>query len=175
MLETESIKRNPMFCLSRGADHQLHRRPADLDHPVQQLRGGRRRAGRQPRGHDPVHPRNPGVPGAAGGLSSCWFIREHRLSAVSILILGAGLAATGFFPTFAGIAITTLVSSFGFHYYETTNMSLTLQYFKKARIALGVRQTHQPGRRHQHRHRPADLGDDVVSRASPRCTSSSAS
>jgi hypothetical protein len=58
-------------------------------------------------------------------------IREHRLSALSILVLGAGLAATGFFPTFAGIAITTLISSFGFHYYETTNMSLTLQYFKK--------------------------------------------
>lgn len=58
-------------------------------------------------------------------------IREHRLSAISILILGAGLAATGFFPTFGGIAITTLISSFGFHYYETTNMSLTLQYFKK--------------------------------------------
>jgi hypothetical protein len=59
------------------------------------------------------------------------FVREHRLSAVSIVVLGAGLAATGFFPSYAGIAITTLVSSFGFHYYETTNMSLTLQYFKK--------------------------------------------
>jgi hypothetical protein len=58
-------------------------------------------------------------------------IREHRLSAFSILVLGAGLAATGFFPSYAGIAVTTLVSSFGFHYYETTNMSLTLQYFKK--------------------------------------------
>jgi hypothetical protein len=59
------------------------------------------------------------------------FIREHRLSAVSILILGFGLAITGFYPSFAGIALTTLLSSFGFHYYETTNMSLTLQYFKK--------------------------------------------
>jgi hypothetical protein len=58
-------------------------------------------------------------------------IREHRLSAVSILILGTGLAATGLFPSFTGIALTTLISSFGFHYYETTNMSLTLQYFKK--------------------------------------------
>ena len=58
-------------------------------------------------------------------------IREHRLSAVSILILGAGLAATGLFPSFTGIALTTLISSFGFHYYETTNMSLTLQYFKQ--------------------------------------------
>ncbi len=59
------------------------------------------------------------------------WIPEHRLSALSILLLGAGLAATGFFPSFAGLALTTLVSSFGFHYYETTNMSLTLQYFKK--------------------------------------------
>ena len=58
-------------------------------------------------------------------------IREHRLSALSILILGAGLAATGLFPSFTGIALTTLISSFGFHYYETTNMSLTLQYFKQ--------------------------------------------
>lgn len=59
------------------------------------------------------------------------FIPEHRLSAVSILVLGVGLAATGFFPSYVGIALTTLASSFGFHYYETTNMSLTLQYFKK--------------------------------------------
>jgi hypothetical protein len=59
------------------------------------------------------------------------FIPEHRLSAVSIVLLGVGLAATGFFPSYLGIALTTLASSFGFHYYETTNMSLTLQYFKK--------------------------------------------
>jgi len=57
-------------------------------------------------------------------------IREHRLSVLSILLLGCGLAVTGFFPSFAGLLVTTLVMSFGFHYYETTNMSLTLQYFK---------------------------------------------
>ena len=28
-----------------------------------------------------------------------------------------------------GLVVTTLVMSFGFHYYETTNQSLTLQYF----------------------------------------------
>jgi predicted MFS family arabinose efflux permease len=56
-------------------------------------------------------------------------IPEHRLSAVSILLLGLGLAATGLLPSFGGLALTTLVMSFGFHYYETTNMSLTLQYF----------------------------------------------
>lgn len=58
-------------------------------------------------------------------------IPEHRLSALSILILGLGIAATGFFPSFTGLALTTLLMSFGFHYYETTNMSLTLQYFDK--------------------------------------------
>ncbi|MGD9487128.1 MAG: MFS transporter [Calditrichaceae bacterium] len=56
-------------------------------------------------------------------------IREHKLSALSIVILGAGVALTGFFPSYSGLLITTVVMSFGFHYYETTNQSLTLQYF----------------------------------------------
>ena len=57
------------------------------------------------------------------------FIKEHRLSALSIFFLGLGIALTGLFPSFSGLLITTLIMSFGFHYYETTNMSLTLQYF----------------------------------------------
>jgi hypothetical protein len=60
------------------------------------------------------------------------FIREYRLSALSILILGLGVAITGFFPSYIGLILTTLIMSFGFHYYETTNMSLTLQYFDEA-------------------------------------------
>jgi len=56
-------------------------------------------------------------------------VKEHRLSALSTLVLGVGLAATGLFPSFIGLLITTLIMSFGFHYYETTNQSLTLQYF----------------------------------------------
>jgi hypothetical protein len=56
-------------------------------------------------------------------------IREHRLSAISVLLLGIGVAATGSLPTFGGLVLTTLVMSFGFHYFETTNQSLTLQYF----------------------------------------------
>jgi hypothetical protein len=59
------------------------------------------------------------------------FIKEYRLSALSILILGLGVAMTGLFPSYAGLLMTTLVMSFGFHYFETTNMSLTLQYFDK--------------------------------------------
>lgn len=57
------------------------------------------------------------------------FIREHRLSALSIVITGIGVGITGLFPSYTGLILTTLVMSFGFHYYETTNQSLTLQYF----------------------------------------------
>ena len=57
------------------------------------------------------------------------FIKEYRLSALSILILGLGVMLTGWFPSYPGLLVTTLVMSFGFHYFETTNMSLTLQYF----------------------------------------------
>ena len=58
-------------------------------------------------------------------------IREHRLSALSIFCLGLGVALTGLFPSYIGLIGTTLLMSFGFHYYETTNQSLTLQYFDK--------------------------------------------
>jgi hypothetical protein len=60
------------------------------------------------------------------------FIKEYRLSALSILILGLGVAMTGLFPSYFGLILTTLIMSFGFHYYETTNMSLTLQYFDES-------------------------------------------
>lgn len=60
-------------------------------------------------------------------------MKEHRLSALSIVTLGFGVAITGFFPSYTGLIITTLIMSFGFHYYETTNQSLTLQYFDKTR------------------------------------------
>jgi len=60
------------------------------------------------------------------------FIKEYRLSALSILFLGLGVAITGWFPSYLGLILTTLIMSFGFHYFETTNMSLTLQYFDEA-------------------------------------------
>jgi predicted MFS family arabinose efflux permease len=63
-------------------------------------------------------------------------IREHRLSALSVIFLGVGTALTGLFPSFTGLIITTLIMSFGFHYYETTNQSLTLQYFDNATSPL---------------------------------------
>jgi len=57
------------------------------------------------------------------------FISEHRLASLSIILLGVGIGMTGYLPTFQGVIFTTILMSFGFHYYETLNQSLTLQYF----------------------------------------------
>jgi len=56
-------------------------------------------------------------------------IKEHRLSALTIIILGLGMAVTGLLPSFSGLIFSTLIMSFGFHYFDTTCDSLTLQYF----------------------------------------------
>ncbi len=58
-------------------------------------------------------------------------MKEHRLSAWSVVLLGIGIGATGFFTTFTGLLMTTVIMSIGFHYFETTNKSLTVQYFDK--------------------------------------------
>jgi predicted MFS family arabinose efflux permease len=130
MLETESIKRNPMFgylvVLTISSTVGLQTWTTLFNNfavDVANLGGN----------HVGMIQSIREIPGFLALLAVfvIRYIREHRLSAISILVLGAGLAITGFFPSFAGIAITTLISSFGFHYYETTNMSLTLQYFKK--------------------------------------------
>ncbi|SHF04694.1 Major Facilitator Superfamily protein [Desulfacinum infernum DSM 9756] len=63
-------------------------------------------------------------------------LSEHRLAALSILVMGIGVGLTGFFRSFWGVVGTTLLMSFGFHYYETLNQSLTLQYFDKARAPV---------------------------------------
>lgn len=55
--------------------------------------------------------------------------REHRLSAWSIVLLGIGIAVTGIFTSFGGLLTTTFIMSLGFHFFETTNKSLTVQYF----------------------------------------------
>ncbi|MDA0368946.1 MAG: MFS transporter, partial [Proteobacteria bacterium] len=64
------------------------------------------------------------------------FVREQKLAYVSLLFLGIGTAVTGFFPTIVGLYITTVVMSLGFHYYETTAQSLSLQWFDKKNAAL---------------------------------------
>ena len=56
-------------------------------------------------------------------------IKEHRLSALAIILLGLGMAITGLLPSFSGLIFSTLIISFGFHYFDATCDSLTLQYF----------------------------------------------
>lgn len=67
------------------------------------------------------------------------FVAQQRLAYISILILGLGTALTGFFPSVIGLYITTVIMSLGFHYLETLNQSLGLQWLdkKKAPIVLG--------------------------------------
>ncbi len=58
-------------------------------------------------------------------------IREQSLALWSLLILGIGTAATGFFPSILGLYLTTVVMSLGYHYYETIQSSLALQWIDK--------------------------------------------
>jgi len=58
-------------------------------------------------------------------------IKEQRLAAFSTFIAGIGIAAAGFFPSFGGLIVTTVIMSLGFHYFETVNQSLILQHFNK--------------------------------------------
>ncbi len=57
------------------------------------------------------------------------FVREHKLAAISVLVMGLGISMVGFFPSFMGLIFTTVLMSVGFHYFETLNKSLTLQHF----------------------------------------------
>ncbi|MBZ0215230.1 MAG: hypothetical protein K8F25_01635, partial [Fimbriimonadaceae bacterium] len=53
--------------------------------------------------------------------------REQTFALLGLAVLGLGTAMTGYFPTFWGLAITTMIMSVGFHYYETMSQSLSLQ------------------------------------------------
>ncbi len=67
-------------------------------------------------------------------------IREQRLALMSLALLGGATAVVAELPTWWGLMLTTLISSIGFHYYETVNQSLQLQWLEKARApqALGL-------------------------------------
>lgn len=73
------------------------------------------------------------IPGfmAIGVILLIAFMREQILAVLALVALSVATAATGFFPSFTGLMITTLISSIGFHYYETVNQSLQLQWIAK--------------------------------------------
>ena len=75
------------------------------------------------------------IPGflAVGVIFIIIFVREQVLGLVSLILLGVATAVTAQFPQIQGIMILTLLSSIGFHYYETVNQSLQLQWLPKDR------------------------------------------
>ncbi len=60
-------------------------------------------------------------------------MREQLLGILSLITLGLASAVTAWFPTFGGMLFVTFVASVGFHYFETVNQSLQLQWIDKKR------------------------------------------
>lgn len=75
------------------------------------------------------------IPGflAIGVIVLLIFVREQMLGLLSLALLGIATALTAQFPTMGGILMITTLSSIGFHYFETVNQSLQLQWIDKAR------------------------------------------
>ncbi|MGB0921682.1 MAG: MFS transporter [Alphaproteobacteria bacterium] len=65
--------------------------------------------------------------------------KEQTFGLIALALLGIGTALTGFFPSALGLYCTTVLMSIGFHYYETVQQSLALQWSEKseAPIVLG--------------------------------------
>jgi predicted MFS family arabinose efflux permease len=63
-------------------------------------------------------------------------LTERTIALSSAFVMGLGIILTGFFPDFGGLIATTLIMSFGFHYFETINQSLALQHIPKDRSPL---------------------------------------
>ncbi len=75
------------------------------------------------------------IPGllAVSVIAIIIFVREQVLGMISLALLGVATAMTAWFPSIGGILVITMLSSIGFHYYETVNQSLQLQWLPKNR------------------------------------------
>ncbi len=73
------------------------------------------------------------IPGflAIGVILLIAFFREQVLAISALILLGATTAVVAWFPTYGGLLATTMIGSVGFHYFETINQSLQLQWIKK--------------------------------------------
>ena len=80
------------------------------------------------------------IPGllSLGVVGLLLIMNEVTLTSLAILVCGLGVIITGWFPVFEWQIFWTLVLSFGFHYFEATNQSLTLQYFSKTEAPLVI-------------------------------------
>ncbi|MEE9253890.1 MAG: MFS transporter [Pseudomonadales bacterium] len=63
-------------------------------------------------------------------------VRQQTFSLASLALLGLGTVLAGFFPSVIGLYITTVVMSAGFHYLETMQTALALQWLPKGRAAV---------------------------------------
>ncbi|MGI2257988.1 MFS transporter [Shewanella sp. GXUN23E] len=59
-------------------------------------------------------------------------LKEQTFALLSLCLLSVGVAITGLLPSMYGLFATTVLMSIGFHYFETLNQSLSLQWFSKA-------------------------------------------
>jgi hypothetical protein len=62
-------------------------------------------------------------------------LREQTFALLSLAVMCIGVALTGWLPFELGLYCTTVVMSIGFHYVETINQSLTLQWLSKDKSA----------------------------------------
>ena len=63
------------------------------------------------------------------------FIKEQKLAYISLAMLGTGVLLTGLVEANMTFYLATIVMSIGFHYFETINGSLTLQWVDKDKTA----------------------------------------
>ena len=81
------------------------------------------------------------VPGFASFLVVYLLLlfNEQKLALWTLALLGVGTLMTGYFPSVIGLYCTTVIASIGFHYYETCNQSLAMQWLdkKQAPVMLG--------------------------------------
>ncbi|MDL2260463.1 MFS transporter [Deltaproteobacteria bacterium OttesenSCG-928-K17] len=64
--------------------------------------------------------------------------KETTLTSLTVILCGLGVMITGHFPTFEGQLIWTFILSCGFHWFEATNQSLTLQHFSVTEAPLAI-------------------------------------
>ncbi|MBE9538798.1 MAG: MFS transporter [Proteobacteria bacterium] len=62
-------------------------------------------------------------------------LREQVFALLSLLLMSLAITATGYFPSVVGLYATTIIMSMGFHYFETVNQSLTLQFLPHGETA----------------------------------------
>jgi len=78
------------------------------------------------------------IPGflAFGVIFVLMLVSQQKLVYLSMMFLGSGVALTGLFPSVFGLYITTVIMSLGFHYLETLNQSLSLQWLDKTKAPI---------------------------------------